>query len=145
MKLPFRIVKEKMQTSGGPRMPINQGILEDNKSSAWWQVWRRVGDHDSGLEHWEKATKASEILIRWANVRYNHQGISPTVQEGSLVKIGNDLFLDFLSLGLDQCWGWKGVSLSVKNSPTWSRANRKKRKWRNSISRKTDEKFLEIS
>ncbi|MFT4859536.1 MAG: hypothetical protein ACI8SN_001460 [Algoriphagus sp.] len=109
-------VKEKMQMFREERNAINQGILEDNKSSA--------GDKfETGRETMTQDLNTVEKQLKQANFEFDElcrlqsiKGISPTIQEGSLVKIGNDLFLISISLGQINV-GDEKVFLLSENSP----------------------------
>jgi len=109
-------VKEKMQMFREERNAINQGILEDNKSSA--------GDKfETGRETMTQDLNTVEKQLKQARFEFDElcrlqsiKGISPTIQEGSLVKIGNDLFLISISLGQINVGNSK-VFLLSENSP----------------------------
>jgi hypothetical protein len=109
-------VKEKMQTFREERNAINLGILEDNKSSAGDKFETGRETMTQGLNTVEKQLKQARFefdeLCRLQSIK----GISPTVQEGSLVKIGNDLFLISISLGQINIADQK-VFLLSENSP----------------------------
>jgi hypothetical protein len=109
-------VKEKMQTFREERNAINLGILEDNKSSAGDKFETGRETMTQGLNTVEKQLKQARFefdeLCRLQSIK----GISPTVQEGSLVKIGNDLFLISISLGQINI-GDQKVFLLSENSP----------------------------
>lgn len=109
-------VKEKMQMFREERNAINQGILEDNKSSA--------GDKfETGRETMTQDLNTVEKQLKQARFEFDElcrlqsiKGISPTIQEGSLVKIGNDLFLISISFGQINV-GDEKVFLLSENSP----------------------------
>jgi hypothetical protein len=109
-------IKEKMQMFREERNAINQGILEDNKSSA--------GDKfETGRETMTQDLNTVEKQLKQAHFEFDElcrlqsiKGISPTIQEGSLVKIGNDLFLISISLGQINV-GDSKVFLLSENSP----------------------------
>jgi hypothetical protein len=105
-----------MQTFREERNAINLGILEDNKSSAGDKFETGRETMTQGLNTVEKQLKQARFefdeLCRLQSIK----GISPTVQEGSLVKIGNDLFLISISLGQINIADQK-VFLLSENSP----------------------------
>lgn len=109
-------VKEKMQMFREERNAINQGILEDNKSSAGdkFETGRETMTQD--LNTVEKQLKQAKFefdeLCRLQSIK----GKTPTVQEGSLVKIGSDLFLISISIGQINV-GDDKVFLLSENSP----------------------------
>jgi len=109
-------VKEKMQMLREERNAINEGILEDNKSSAGdkFETGRETMTQD--LNTVEKQLKQAKLefdeLCRLQSIK----GISPTVQEGSLVKIGGDKFLISISMGQINVGEEKCFLLS-ENSP----------------------------
>ncbi len=92
-------VKEKMQMLREERNAINEGILEDNKSSAGdkFETGRETMTQD--LNTVEKQLKQAKFefdeLCRLQSIKEK----TPTIQEGSMVKIGADIFLISLSLG----------------------------------------------
>lgn len=109
-------VKEKMQMFLKERNAINEGILEDNKSSAGdkFETGRETMTQD--LNTVEKQLKQAKFefdeLCRLQSIK----GKTPTIQEGSLVKIGNDLFLISISLGQLNV-GDEKIFLLSENSP----------------------------
>jgi hypothetical protein len=109
-------VKEKMQMLREERNAINEGILEDNKSSAGdkFETGRETMTQD--LNTVEKQLKQAKFefdeLCRLQSIKEK----SPTIQEGSLVKIGDDTFLISLSLGQLNV-GEEKLFLLSENSP----------------------------
>lgn len=109
-------VKEKINLLKTERKAINDGILEDTKSSA--------GDKfETGRETMSRDLMTVENQLKQANYEFDElcrfQAIkepSPTVQEGSLVQVGTDKYLISVSLGQLTVDGQKIFMLS-KNSP----------------------------
>ncbi|SFB47332.1 hypothetical protein [Algoriphagus aquimarinus] len=109
-------VKEKINLLKTERKAINDGILEDTKSSA--------GDKfETGRETMSRDLMTVENQLKQANFEFDElcrfQAIkepSPTVQEGSLVQVGADKYLISISLGQVTVDGQKLFMLS-KNSP----------------------------
>ncbi|RAI89981.1 hypothetical protein [Algoriphagus yeomjeoni] len=109
-------VKEKINLLKAERKAINDGILEDTKSSA--------GDKfETGRETMSRDLMTVENQLKQANFEFDElcrlQAIketSPSVQEGSLVQLGNDKYLISISLGQIAVDDQKLFMLS-KNSP----------------------------
>ncbi|WP_339874585.1 hypothetical protein [uncultured Algoriphagus sp.] len=109
-------VKEKINLLKTERKAINDGILEDTKSSA--------GDKfETGRETMSRDLMTVENQLKQANYEFDElcrfQAIkeaSATVQEGSLVQVGTDTYLISVSLGQLVVDGKKLFLLS-KNSP----------------------------
>jgi len=109
-------VKEKINLLKAERKAINDGILEDTKSSA--------GDKfETGRETMSRDLMTVENQLKQANFEFDElcrfQAIkepSATVQEGSLVQVGSDKYLISISLGQVSVDGEKLFMLS-KNSP----------------------------
>lgn len=109
-------VKEKIKMLDEERRAINLGILEDTKSSA--------GDKfETGRETMTQDLLTVEKQLKQAKFEFDElcrlqsiKGISPTVQEGSLVQLGNDVFLISLSLGQLDVDGQK-IFLLSESSP----------------------------
>ena len=109
-------VKEKINLLKTERKAINDGILEDTKSSA--------GDKfETGRETMSRDLMTVENQLKQANYEFDElcrfQAIkeaSATVQEGSLVQVGTDTYLISVSLGQLVVEGKKLFLLS-KNSP----------------------------
>lgn len=109
-------VKEKITILSEERKAINDGILEDTKSSA--------GDKfETGRETMSADLMTVENQLKQANLLFDElcrlQSIknpAPTVQEGSLVQLGTDNFLISVGLGQVVVEGEKYFLLS-KNSP----------------------------
>ncbi|PZX56722.1 hypothetical protein [Algoriphagus chordae] len=109
-------VKEKINLLKAERKAINDGILEDTKSSA--------GDKfETGRETMSRDLMTVENQLKQANFEFDElcrfQAIkepSATVQEGSLVQVGTDSYLISISLGQLIVDGQKLFMLS-KNSP----------------------------
>ena len=109
-------VKEKIKMLDEERRAINLGILEDTKSSA--------GDKfETGRENMTQDLLTVEKQLKQAKFEFDElcrlqsiKGISPTVQEGSLVQLGNDVFLISLSLGQLDVDGQK-IFLLSESSP----------------------------
>ncbi|MDG1279466.1 MAG: hypothetical protein P8O16_19500 [Algoriphagus sp.] len=109
-------VKEKIKMLDEERRAINLGILEDTKSSA--------GDKfETGRETMTQDLLTVEKQLKQAKFEFDElcrlqsiKGISPTVQEGSLVHLGNDIFLISLSLGQLDVDGQK-IFLLSESSP----------------------------
>tara|TARA_R110002051_G_scaffold317989_1_gene399735 strand:+ start:213 stop:668 length:456 start_codon:yes stop_codon:yes gene_type:complete len=109
-------VKEKINLLKTERKAINEGILEDTKSSA--------GDKfETGRETMSRDLMTVENQLKQANYEFDElcrfQAIkepSPTVQEGSLVQVGSDQYLISISLGQVTVDGQKLFMLS-KGSP----------------------------
>ncbi|MEB2781906.1 hypothetical protein U3A58_16040 [Algoriphagus sp. C2-6-M1] len=109
-------VKEKINLLKAERKAINDGILEDTKSSA--------GDKfETGRETMSRDLMTVENQLKQANFEFDElcrfQAIkepSATVQEGSLVQLGIDNYLISISLGQLTVDGQKLFMLS-KNSP----------------------------
>ncbi|PZX60218.1 hypothetical protein LV84_00489 [Algoriphagus ratkowskyi] len=109
-------VKEKINLLKAERKAINDGILEDTKSSA--------GDKfETGRETMSRDLMTVENQLKQANFEFDElcrfQAIkqpSATIQEGSLVKLGADTYLISISLGQITVDGEKLFMLS-KNSP----------------------------
>ena len=110
------LVKEKINLLKTERKAINDGILEDTKSSA--------GDKfETGRETMSRDLMTVENQLKQANYEFDElcrfQAIkeaSATVQEGSLVQVGTDTYLISVSLGQLVVEGKKLFLLS-KNSP----------------------------
>ena len=109
-------VKEKMQMLREERNAINEGILEDIKSSAGdkFETGRETMTQD--LNTVEKQLKQAKFefdeLCRLQSIKEK----TPTIQEGSIVKIGADIFLISLSIGQITV-GTEKVFLLSENSP----------------------------
>lgn len=109
-------VKEKINLLKTERKAINDGILEDTKSSA--------GDKfETGRETMSRDLMTVENQLKQANFEFDElcrfQAIkkpSSSVQEGSLVQLGTDKYLISISLGQITVDGQKLFMLS-KNSP----------------------------
>ncbi|MEB2783617.1 hypothetical protein [Algoriphagus persicinus] len=109
-------VKEKINLLKAERKAINDGILEDTKSSA--------GDKfETGRETMSRDLMTVENQLKQANFEFDElcrfQAIkepSASVQEGSLVQLGTDNYLISISLGQLTVDGQKLFMLS-KNSP----------------------------
>ena len=109
-------VKEKMQMLREERNAINEGILEDIKSSA--------GDKfETGRETMTQDLNTVEKQLKQAKFEFDElcrlQSIKEktlTIQEGSIVKIGADIFLISLSIGQITV-GTEKVFLLSENSP----------------------------
>lgn len=109
-------VKEKINLLKTERKAINDGILEDTKSSA--------GDKfETGRETMSRDLMTVENQLKQANFEFDElcrfQAIkepSATVQEGSLVQVGSDQYLISISLGQISVDGQKLFMLS-RNSP----------------------------
>lgn len=109
-------VKEKINLLKAERKAINDGILEDTKSSA--------GDKfETGRETMSRDLMTVENQLKQANFEFDElcrlQAIkepSISVQEGSLVQLGNDKYLISISLGQIIVDDQKLFMLS-KNSP----------------------------
>ncbi|WP_192347972.1 hypothetical protein [Algoriphagus sp. Y33] len=109
-------VKEKINLLKTERKAINDGILEDTKSSA--------GDKfETGREMMSRDLMTVENQLKQANFEFDElcrlQAIkepSSSVQEGSLVQVGKDKYLISVSLGQITVDGQKLFMLS-KNSP----------------------------
>jgi hypothetical protein len=109
-------VKEKIKLLDEERRAINEGILEDTKSSA--------GDKfETGRETMTQDLLTVEKQLKQGRFEFDElcrlQAIketAPTVQEGSLVQLGNDTFLISLSLGQIDVAGQK-VFLLSESSP----------------------------
>ncbi|MEP0711558.1 MAG: hypothetical protein ABJC55_06510, partial [Algoriphagus sp.] len=109
-------VKEKINLLKAERQAINEGILEDTKSSA--------GDKfETGRETLSQDIMTVEKQLKQALYEYDElcrfQAIkqpSNTVQEGSLVQLGSDHYLISISLGQITVDGQKLFMLS-KSSP----------------------------
>ncbi len=109
-------VKDKINLLKAERKAINDGILEDTKSSA--------GDKfETGRETMSQDIMTVEKQLKQAVFEFDElcrlQAIkeaSSTVQEGSLVKLGSDTYLISISLGQITVDGQKLFMLS-KNSP----------------------------
>lgn len=109
-------VKEKINLLKAERRAINEGILEDTKSSA--------GDKfETGREMMSRDLMTVENQLKQANFEFDElcrlQAIkepSSSVQEGSLVQVGADKYLISVSLGQLTVDGQKLFMLS-KNSP----------------------------
>lgn len=109
-------VKEKINLLKAERRAINEGILEDTKSSA--------GDKfETGREMMSRDLMTVENQLKQANFEFDElcrlQAIkepSSSVQEGSLVQVGADNYLISVSLGQLTVDGQKLFMLS-KNSP----------------------------
>lgn len=109
-------VKEKINLLKAERKAINDGILEDTKSSA--------GDKfETGRETMSRDLMTVENQLKQANFEFDElcrfQAIkepSSSVQEGSLVHLGTDKYLISISLGLITVDGQKLFMMS-KNSP----------------------------
>lgn len=109
-------VKEKINLLKTERNAINEGILEDTKSSA--------GDKfETGRETMSRDLMTVENQLKQANFEFDElcrfQAIkepSASVQEGSLVQLGTDKYLISVSLGQITVDGQKLFMLS-KQSP----------------------------
>ncbi len=109
-------VKEKINLLKTERNAINEGILEDTKSSA--------GDKfETGRETMSRDLMTVENQLKQANFEFDElcrfQAIkepSASVQEGSLVQLGSDKYLISVSLGQITVDGQKLFMLS-KQSP----------------------------
>ncbi|WP_057939530.1 hypothetical protein [Algoriphagus resistens] len=109
-------VKEKINLLKAERRAINEGILEDTKSSA--------GDKfETGREMMSRDLMTVENQLKQANFEFDElcrlQAIkepASSVQEGSLVQVGADKYLISVSLGQLTVDGQKLFMLS-KNSP----------------------------
>ncbi|MFC5626075.1 hypothetical protein [Algoriphagus winogradskyi] len=109
-------VKEKINLLKAERKAINDGILEDTKSSA--------GDKfETGRETMSRDLMTVENQLKQANFEFDElcrfQAIkepSATIQEGSLVQVGSDQYLISISLGQVNVDGQKLFMLS-KSSP----------------------------
>lgn len=109
-------VKERMKLLTEERKAINKGILEDTKSSA--------GDKfETGREMMSADLMTVENQLKQATFDYDElcrlqaiKNSSATIQEGSLVELGNDKFLVSIGLGQLDMDGEK-VFLLSKNSP----------------------------
>jgi hypothetical protein len=109
-------VKEKINLLKAERKAINDGILEDTKSSA--------GDKfETGRETMSQDIMTVEKQLKQAMFEFDElcrlQAIkeaSPTIQEGSLVKVGSDTYLISISLGQLTVDGQKLFMLS-QSSP----------------------------
>lgn len=109
-------VKEKINLLKTERKAINDGILEDTKSSA--------GDKfETGRETMSRDLMTVENQLKQANFEFDElcrfQAIkepSATIQEGSLVQLGPDKYLISISLGQITVDGQKLFMMS-KNSP----------------------------
>jgi len=109
-------VKEKISLLSQERKAINDGILEDTKSSA--------GDKfETGRETMSADLMTVENQLKQANQVFDElcrlqsiKNISPTVQEGSLVQLGQDNYLISVGLGQVSVEGEKYFLLS-KDSP----------------------------
>lgn len=109
-------VKEKINLLKAERKAINDGILEDTKSSA--------GDKfETGRETMSSDLMTVENQLKQANFEFDElcrfQAIkepSASVQEGSLVQLGTDMYLISISLGQLTVDGQKLFMMS-KNSP----------------------------
>ncbi len=109
-------VKEKIKMLDEERRAINDGILEDTKSSAGdkFETGRETMTQD--LLTVEKQLKQAKFefdeLCRLQSIKES----SPTIKEGSLVHLGNDVFLISLSLGQLDVAGQK-IFLLSESSP----------------------------
>lgn len=109
-------VKERIKLLTEERKAINKGILEDTKSSA--------GDKfETGREMMSADLMTVENQLKQATFDYDElcrlqaiKNSSATIQEGSLVELGNDKFLVSIGLGQLDMDGEK-VFLLSKNSP----------------------------
>lgn len=109
-------VKEKINLLTEERRAINEGILEDTKSSAGdkFETGREMMSHDlmTITTQIKQATADLEELYRLQAVK----NLTESVQEGSLVSLGDAMYLISISFGALQVEDKKLFLLS-KNSP----------------------------
>lgn len=109
-------VKERINLLMAERKAINEGILEETKSSAGdkFETGRETMSQDlmTVEKQLKQATAEFDELCRFQAIKEP----SETVQEGSLVQVGADSYLISISLGQIIVEGQKLFLLS-KNSP----------------------------